>query len=217
MAAILYLLAILVPVRLNFPSPCQAAAAADDKIPLTEEGKKLAEQLDSHWREQLRPRLDEMTDAEYRLEPAPGAWNVRPRGTGSVHISVGGGELTMDFAIPEPVPPPVTTIAWRLGHIIVGVFGQRNASHFGGPAADYETFDYAGTAVRALRQLDQEYATWVKGVRDLGADGLSRPCGPAEGPWADHPMADLVLHINKETIHHAAEIALLRDLYLWKG
>jgi hypothetical protein len=27
-------------------------------------------------------------------------------------------------------------------------------------------------------------------------------------------MATLVLHINREVIHHAAEIALLRDLYL---
>lgn len=26
-------------------------------------------------------------------------------------------------------------------------------------------------------------------------------------------MAALVLHINRETLHHSAEIALLRDLY----
>jgi hypothetical protein len=26
-------------------------------------------------------------------------------------------------------------------------------------------------------------------------------------------MAELVLHINREVIHHGAEIALLRDLY----
>ncbi len=40
---------------------------------------QLAEQLDWHWREQLRPRLDGMTDAEYRWEPVAGAWNVRLR------------------------------------------------------------------------------------------------------------------------------------------
>ncbi len=28
-------------------------------------------------------------------------------------------------------------------------------------------------------------------------------------------MAALVLHINREMLHHGAEIALLRDLYLW--
>ena len=29
-------------------------------------------------------------------------------------------------------------------------------------------------------------------------------------------MAELVLHINREMLHHGAEIALLRDLYLWR-
>lgn len=28
--------------------------------------------------------------------------------------------------------------------------------------------------------------------------------------------AELVLHINREMLHHGAEIALLRDLYRWQ-
>jgi hypothetical protein len=173
----------------------------------------LTEQLDLHWRSQLRPRLEGLSDAECFWEPAPGCWSVRPRGTGSAPIQAGSGDFTIDFAVPEPVPAPVTTIAWRLGHLIVGVFGARCASHFGGPAVDYFSFDYAGTADQALRQLDEGYQAWLAGARALGADGLARPCGPAEGPWANAPMATLVLHINREVIHHGAEIALLRDLY----
>jgi hypothetical protein len=176
---------------------------------------QLAEQLDWHWREQLRPRLDGMTDAEYRWEPAPGAWNVRPRGTGTAPVQVGAGEFAIDFAVPEPDPPPVTTIAWRLGHIIVGVLGMRVASHFGGPPFDYATHRYPGDAATALAQLDEAYAGWVTGVRGLGADGLARPCGPADGEWGWASMAQLVLHINREMLHHGAEIALLRDLYMW--
>ena len=107
----------------------------------------------------------------------------------------------------------MTTIAWRLAHIIVGVFGARNAGHFGGPPVDYQTFAYAGSAAQALAQLDDAYAAWMKGVRGLGDAGLARPCGPAEGPYAEHPMAELVLHISREAIHHGAEIAVLRDLY----
>lgn len=38
----------------------------------------------------------------------------------------------------------------------------------------------------------------------------------AEGPFAKEPMAALVVHINREALHHGAEIALLRDLYRWK-
>ncbi|HEX4977026.1 MAG TPA: DinB family protein [Nocardioides sp.] len=176
-------------------------------------GGTLLDQLDWHWQHQLRPRLDGLGDAEYLWEPVPGCWNVRPRGSGTAPIRAGGGAFTIDFAFPQPEPAPVTTIAWRLGHLVVGVLGARNASHFGGPPCDYETWDYAGTADGALEQLDEAYVRWADGVRTLGAEELARPCGPAEGPWADRSMEELVLHINREVIHHGAEIALLRDLY----
>ena len=95
----------------------------------------------------------------------------------------------------------------------MGVLGARNASHFGGPPADYETWTYAATAGDALAQLDEGYARWTEGVRSLGEEGLARPCGEAEGPYADEPLAALVTHIHREVIHHGAEVALLRDLY----
>ncbi len=177
---------------------------------------ELVEQLDWHWHTQLRPRLDGLTDDEYRWEPVRGAWSVRPRGTATAPIAAGRGDYTIDFAIPEPVPAPVTTIAWRIGHLVVGVFGMRAAGHFGGPPMDYDSHEYAGHAAGALAQLDAAYATWTAGVRALGNEGLRRPCGPAEGPHADRSMATLVLHINREAIHHGAEIALLRDLYRWR-
>jgi len=55
---------------------------------------------------------------------------------------------------------------------------------------------------------------WRDGGCALDAAGLAAACGPAEGPYAEHPMAALVLHINREAIHHGAEVTLLRDLYL---
>lgn len=174
---------------------------------------ELAEQIDFHWREQLRPRLDGLTDEEYLWEPVDGCWNIHPRGQGRAAIAGGSGDFIIDFEFPEPSPPPVTTIAWRLGHIIVGVLGMRVASHFGGPPVDYQTFEYAGTAAGALAQLDTAYAGWLSGVSNLDDRGLAEPVGAAEGPWAAYPMATLVLHINREVVHHGAEIALLRDLY----
>ena len=119
---------------------------------------QLVEQLDWHWRHQLRPRLDGLSDAEYLWEPVPGAWNVRPRGTSIAPMAAGGGEFTLDFEFPEPDPPPVTTIAWRLGHLVVGVLGMRVANHFGGPPCDYLSHPYSGDAVGALAQLDENYA-----------------------------------------------------------
>lgn len=160
----------------------------------------LAEQLDFHWSHQLRPRLEGLTDDEYFWQPVPDCWTVHPDGG-------------VDFVYPEPTPTPFTTIAWRLAHVIIGVFAMRNHSHFGGPAANYESWQYATDAATALDQLDTEYQRWTAGVRALSDDDLNRPCGPAEGPYADYPMSVLVLHINREVIHHGAEIALLRDLY----
>lgn len=174
----------------------------------------LRDQLTWHWNNQLRDRLDGLTDEEYFWEPAPECWNVRPRGSSTAPVQAGSGAMTIDFAFPQPDPPPLTTIAWRLGHVIVGVFAMRNAAHFGRTPTDYQSFAYAETADAALAQLDQEYATWIAGVESLGEDGLATPCGQAEDPYADEPLARLVLHINREVIHHMAEIALLRDLYL---
>ena len=161
----------------------------------------LAEQLDWHWTQQLRPRLDGLTDDEYFFEPVPACWTVHRDGG-------------IDFAYPPPQPEPFTTIAWRMAHVIVGVLAVRTHSHFGGPPADYLSWKYATDADTGLRQLDDAYRAWMAGVRGLDDTDLAKPCGPAEGPWADAPMTALILHINREVIHHGAEIALLRDLYV---
>ena len=87
----------------------------------------LLDQLDWHWQHQLRPRLDGLTDDEYSWEPVPGSWSIRPRGTGAAPVQAGRGGFVIDFAFPPPDPPPVTTIAWRLGHAVVGVLGARVA------------------------------------------------------------------------------------------
>lgn len=173
----------------------------------------LLDQLTWHWDNQIRARLGGLSDDEYFWEPAPGAWNVRPRGTSTAPVQGGSGAMTIDFAVPPPEPEPVTTIAWRLGHVIVGVLAMRNASHFGRAATDYVSFEYAETAGEALAQLDAEYATWLAGVEALGEDGLAQPCGAAEGRFAGSSMARLVLHIHRELIHHLSEVALLRDLW----
>lgn len=185
----------------------------DETTTLTWPGE-LAEQLSWHWQAAARPRLDGLSDAEYLWEPVPGSWNVRPP-------APGGSVWGIDFAYSEPDPAPVTTIAWRLGHVIVGVFGLRAQSHFGaqfdwGPP-DYNSWPYAGSAAEALTQLDATYAAWIDGVRGLSEADLRRKVGPAEGGFADSSMATLVLHVNREAIHHLAEVALLRDLYLRQG
>ena len=178
---------------------------------------ELADQVDWHWENLFRPRLEGLTDAEYFWEPVPGCWSVRSAAEADPALAHGSGPFLIEYSWPEPSPPPVTTIAWRLGHVITGCLGARSASHFAAPPVDARSYEYAGTAAGAIEQLDGVYASWITGVRGLDADGLARPCGPAEGPYADYPLAALILHINREVIHHGAEVALLRDLYRARG
>ena len=74
---------------------------------------ELADQLDWHWRHQLRPRLDGLTDDEYFWQPVPDCWTLHPDGS-------------IDFAYRPPQPVPFTTIAWRLAHVIVGMLVMRS-------------------------------------------------------------------------------------------
>ena len=95
--------------------------------------------------------------------------------------------LTDDPSAAEDLAQETMLEAWRIRHRLVDPSGQ-------GPWLD-------------------AIARWIDGVRALSDDDLHRPCGPAEGPYADYPFIALVLHINREVIHHGAEIACIRDLY----
>lgn len=174
--------------------------------------RTLREQWEHHWNHQIRARLHGLTDDEYFWSPVPDAWSVRPRGDTTESAPPGAGDLTIDYTYPVFDPAPFTTIAWRLGHVIVGVLAARNAAHFGAPPASYETWDYARDAATALDQLHTQLDLWLAGVSALGDTGLRPPIGPEE-PFPEAPMADLVLHIHRELIHHLSEVCLLRDLY----
>ena len=173
---------------------------------------EVVDQIQTHWRERLRPRLDGLTDEEFYWQPVPGCWTISRHGESAAPESLGSGEYRLDYARPAPRPEPVTTIAWRLGHMVAGLAGI-NGEHFGGPPTRDSTFSYPGTADDALRQLDDHYSHWICGLRELGTAGLSEPQGypPA---FADAPVARKMLYVNVELIHHGAEVRLLRDLYL---
>ena len=179
--------------------------------PRTDWAHELSDQLDWHWRNRLRPRLVGLTDEEYFWEPVSDCWTVRPRRSESER---GGGQFTVDYAFPTPATAPFTTVAWRLAHLTVHVLAKRAEMYFGGPPIDYDGYVYAGTAAAALAQLDRSYDDWSSGIRQATTAELGRLLGPSAGPFADRPLAAVVLHINREVIHHGAEIALLRDLHL---
>lgn len=73
--------------------------------------------------------------------------------------------------------------------------------------------DLPVTADAGLAFLDHWYGKWHDAIRSLDEAGLAEPLGPKGGPYSGDSMLALIVHLNRETMHHGAEICLLRDLY----
>jgi hypothetical protein len=116
---------------------------------------------------------------------------------------------------PEPDKTPVTTIAWRLGHLHF---------HFAGP---WEwTFgerrhepkllvDFTPSAALALERFWTVIDRWRDGVAAVTDEQLDT-VGFSQYPYGsdpDDPFITVLSGANLEFIHHMAEIALLRDLW----
>ena len=146
----------------------------------------------------LRTRLDGLSDEEYLWEPAPLAWSVRGTPAG----------VRFDFGLMPVEPAPITTIAWRLTHIIDLLREDRCPRILGvEPEADVDEVWITTSAVEALSLLDRSFATWRGYLEATDPEHLH---DPSDG-WTDR--FTFALHIIDELIHHAAEIGLLRDLY----
>lgn len=151
-----------------------------------------------------------LTQAEYLWEPVAGMWSVREDADGVWRVE------RVERDQPDPVPAPVTTVAWRLWHIGSECLAEYTASGLGEwplPGLPVNGADWYEHVDDALSSVGIAWAAFRQGVDGLGEDGLWRNLGPAWGPYADAPWVSLALHALDELSHHGAEVALLRDLY----
>jgi DinB superfamily len=173
----------------------------------------VASAFDHVW-DRFLGRLGGLGDEEYFWEPAEGCWSVRRADDGRWRIDGDGGDAS---AGPAPDPAPVTTIAWRIGHIgltFIG-FGDRLFADGKITLADVE---FAPSAAAARAFLDRTYhAYWRDRIGTLSQQQWWSPIGASFGPYKDLCTTDLTLHVLDERIHHAAEIGVLRDLYRQRG
>jgi hypothetical protein len=166
----------------------------------------------------LAPRAGDgpLTDQEYLWEPVPGAWSLRRRGEAVSPRPLGPGEWQLDSATGgDPDPTPVTTIAWRLGHLhwcFAGdwewTFGERRR-----PPA--ELVDFSPSAAVALERFWATLDRWRDSVAAMTDEQLDT-VGFGQNPNSDAaelPFITVIAAANIELIHHMAEVALLRDLY----
>lgn len=180
-------------------------------------GRELGTNLILYAATRLDSRLEGLSDEEYLWEPVRDCWTIRPDGEDwRPDLAPGARTHTADGST------PFTTIAWRMWHIGASpdpwwpptdfVTGEELVSRWftPNPARVAIAIADATSARQALREVWRSFA---ENVERLSDDELRKNCGPRGGPFADWEVTGLVLHVADELIHHAAEIATLRDLF----
>ena len=176
-------------------------------------------------------------DEELFFEPVPGAWSIRRRDECQTPDPFGAGEWVADFAIPEPTPVPMTTIAWLYWHVAsvpgrlcdLDFLGGTRAMSSGWTSpylADHPMFTSASEAVFALRDGWAKLRAVIEGAGDEQLEATTASytyaAKPLSGglcvlgpPGAARPAVHFVAGALNEVSHHGAQIGALRDLYAW--
>jgi hypothetical protein len=152
--------------------------------------------------DRLVTRCAGLTDEEFFWEPVPDCWTV---------FRDAAGKWTYHYDWPAPQPAPITTIAWRLVHIAADNWIYWEWA-FGPAARDFTNLAVPSTAADAVRnwQDSREPVTEWLGSASDEALAEPRPCHLGESKTAGEVIGILL----NEQVHHGAEIALLRDLFL---
>ncbi len=153
--------------------------------------------------ERLLARVEGLTDEEYRWEPVPGCWNVRPS-TGSP------SGWTVDYPDVHPDPPPFTTIAWRMLHISDGnsVYWEHS---FGPGVRNFWDLAPHGDAAGAIEYLVESQKPVTATLATMSGDDLDAMRPTHFG--VEWPARTVLVTLIDEQTHHGAEIGVLRDLY----
>ena len=167
-----------------------------------------------------RLRIDGIDNTEFTWEPHPRMWTIRPRATATTKDAFGPGAFVLDadHTVDPFTGGPLTTIAWRVGHLL-SMYAGRSEWTFGArstPPSELVEFRPDTTMVERLwAEIDR----WTNDVGDLDDERLDEiGFGQyPEGLDPHLPFITIVRWMNRETIHHLAEIALLRDLYAIQG
>jgi hypothetical protein len=163
----------------------------------------------------LRERLDGITDEEYLWEPVAGCWSVRRREDARSPHPHGPGEWVFDDTWNEPDPPPFTTIAWRLMHLVGSISGYAVFLWGNGELTD-NWHEVTPVAAEGVALWDMHASAFVEALSAEDDASLERqiiiPRCPEETPrWR------IVANVIGEMRHHGAEVGVLRDLYRNRG
>lgn len=179
-----------------------------------------------------------LSDDEFFWEPFVTTWSIRRRDQCTTPNPFGAGEWVADFAIPEPVPVPMTSIAWLYWHIGSVPGRLCDIDFLGGPRtlasgwtspylAHHPMFTGAAEAVTALRDGWQKLRGAIERADDHQLEattaGYTYAAEPPKAglcvvgpPGAARSATHVVTGALNEIGHHAAQIGALRDGYAWR-
>jgi hypothetical protein len=142
-----------------------------------------------------------LTDKEFYWQPVEHSWTVWQDEQ---------GKWILDYAEPEPDPPPFTTIGWRLVHTAACKWMYYEYA-FGPAALDWDDLDIPSTAQGAFAWLESGHKK-LMGILDELSDadlGVLRKTNWGE-EW---PTWRIFWAMIYHDMHHGAEISCLRDLH----
>ena len=162
-------------------------------------------------------RLDGLAADEYLWEPSRGMWSIRRRGEAATPNAYGPGEWVLDHdtSISPFDPGPLTTIAWRIGHLLSGFAGRWEWTFGERRTEPKQLVEFSPDPEVALAMLWSWVDRWAESVSTMTDEQLEVP-GFGAYPYGldpEIPFIGIVRWTNREFIHHMAEVALLRDLY----
>jgi len=160
----------------------------------------LASQMDEAY-QSLHERVDGMNEEEFRWEPVPDCWSMHPDVT---------GRWLVDYATPDPEPPPFTTIGWRLVHVATCKIMYYEYA-YGKAKLTWDELDYPHTVETTIVLLEDGHTRLRSVLNKLADIDLE---APRLTNWGEHwPAWRIFSTMIFHDLHHGGEIACLRDLY----
>jgi hypothetical protein len=169
-------------------------------------GAPVCAAFDVVW-DRFMARIVGLDDAEYLWEPVAHCWSIRPDDRGRWHLDGADGGPPTD-------PPPLTTIAWRIGHLAGVALGGFANWLFEDGSLGVDEISFPGRAAEVPQFCRANYRAWRDGIGSIDEAGWFERLGAKWGSYAEDTTLDLALHVLDEVDHHGAEVGLLRDLYL---
>jgi hypothetical protein len=154
--------------------------------------------------ERLRSRLDGLSDEEFFWQPVPNSWTI--------YLDHQTSRWTYHYAIPDPVPAPVTTIGWQLVHVALCKVMYHEWA-FGAAKLTWPELDVPHTAADTIALLRHGQSLLRQDLENLSEQQLDQQ---RKTNWGElWPAWRIFWAMLNHDAQHGGAIGHLRDLYRW--